>query len=90
MSEYKRIPILDKRILEGWKSIFHRDLIPYLYLLGDKRTDPIVRTLSNVKFELCAYMGQSRKISRSEPQRQQTYYNMQFEYDHQGMPYNKQ
>eukprot|EP00973_Karenia_brevis_P019486 2673523-Karenia_brevis.AAC.1 len=89
MDEYKRTPILDKRIVEGWKSIFNRDLIPYLFLLGDKRTDQIVRTLSHVQYELCAYMGQSRAISRSEPQRQQTYYNMQFEYDNKGLPYNK-
>eukprot|EP00973_Karenia_brevis_P091439 12407451-Karenia_brevis.AAC.1 len=41
MQEYGRQPILDKRILEGWKSISHRDLVPYLFLLGDKRTDPI-------------------------------------------------
>eukprot|EP00973_Karenia_brevis_P040902 5658732-Karenia_brevis.AAC.1 len=68
-------------MVEGWKSIFHRDLMPYLFLLGSKRTDPIVRTLSHVQFELCAYMGQSRAISKSEQQQQQTYYNLQLEYD---------
>eukprot|EP00973_Karenia_brevis_P020398 2800188-Karenia_brevis.AAC.1 len=35
-------------------------------------------------------MGQSRAISRSEPQRQQTYYNLQFEFDNKGSPYNKE
>eukprot|EP00973_Karenia_brevis_P060544 8419943-Karenia_brevis.AAC.1 len=35
-------------------------------------------------------MGQSRAISKSEPQRQQTYYNLQFEYDNKGVPYNKE
>eukprot|EP00973_Karenia_brevis_P061173 8506827-Karenia_brevis.AAC.1 len=61
MSEYGRTPILDKRIVEGWKSIFYRDCIPYLFLLGDKRTDPIVETLSHIQYEISAYMGQSRK-----------------------------
>eukprot|EP00973_Karenia_brevis_P087320 12105951-Karenia_brevis.AAC.1 len=41
MSEYGRTPILDKRVIEGWRSMFYRDCVPYLILLGDKRTDPI-------------------------------------------------
>eukprot|EP00973_Karenia_brevis_P003614 500486-Karenia_brevis.AAC.1 len=45
--------------------------------------------MSAVQFEICAYMGQSRTIGRSEPQRQQTYYNLQFEYDNHGVPYKK-